>query len=96
MLFQMCEGIGNSISKKTRSSHFKLCLLLFLYEYPCKTTEKNDVTVREKYEIHLLISDKPINVSCKFEMLIFEIALVIKHYVQFVFLVVHTVVFVVI
>ena len=44
----------------------------------------------------ILISESPINVSCRFKLLIFEIALVIKHYLQFVFLVAHTVVFVVI
>ena len=64
---------------------------------PLQDNSKHDVTVREKnMKFNLLISDKPINVSCKFEILVFEIALVIKHYVQFVFLVVHTVVFVVI
>ena len=48
---------------------------------------KHDVTM----ELNLLLSDRLILVSCKFEMLTFEKALFIKHYVQFALLFVHTV-----
>ena len=39
-----------------------------------------------------LINDRLIEVSWKFEQLILELALVIKYYVQFAFLIVHTVI----
>ena len=42
-------------------------------------------------ELDLLISNRLIEVFRKFEPLIFEMALVIKYYVQFVFLFVHAV-----
>ena len=43
-------------------------------------------------EFNLLISDILVLVSCKFKMRIFEMSLVIKHYVLFAFLLVYTVV----
>ena len=43
-------------------------------------------------EVDLLISDRIIEGSWKFELFIFEMVLVIKYYVQFAFLFVHTVV----
>ena len=43
-------------------------------------------------KFNLLISDILVLVSCKFNMRIFEMSLVIKHYVQFAFLLVYTVV----
>ena len=44
-------------------------------------------------ELDLLISDRKIELSGKFELLIFEMALGIKYNVQFAFLFVHTVVY---
>ena len=45
----------------------------------------------QKIDFNLLISDIPIYVSSKFEIFIFDIALVIKHHGQFMFRFVQTV-----
>ena len=45
----------------------------------------------KKYEFNLLKSDISIEVSWKFELFIFKIALVIKNYIGFAFLFVQTV-----
>ena len=68
-------------SKDTRSSHYILCLWLFLSWVPLQSDRRHDVTVSEKFmEFNLLIGVWLIYVSCKFEMLIYETSLVIKQY----------------
>ena len=43
--------------------------------------QKHDVIVPETNMDKVLISNSPIEVSCKFEVIIFKMVLVIKHYV---------------
>ena len=58
---------------------------------PMQVDRKHDITVPAKYGIQPL-DKRQFNLSTNtFELLIFEMALVIKHYVQFAFLFVHTV-----
>ena len=78
--------------KDKRSPQYILCMWLFLSRVPLHVNSKHDITMPEKnMEFNLQISYNPIKVSCKFEMLIFKMALSYQTLWTVVFLFVHTV-----
>ena len=71
-----------SVNQRIREFLIMYCVCDCLFHgYPFKYDIKMMLQCLKNYGIQLLISDGLLSVSFKSEMLIFEMALVIKHYI---------------
>ena len=86
---KMC-GHGVSANQRSDVCYLHIVCDFLFYGYPCTKEEKWCYTARKAMEFGLLMTDIPVYVSCKFEMYILKIALVISENVHIAFLYIYT------
>ena len=81
-----------SVNQRTPEVLINIVFVTFSFKGTLASQQKTaSYSVLNNMESNLLMSDSLIKVACKFDKLIVEMALVVKHYVQFAFLFVQTV-----